>query len=112
MNVIDEYLSNVDAINRAELERVRQIIRQSIPDAEEVMTYGMPGFKYHGKYLVSYGAFANHMSIFPGADAIEQLKPKLDKFKTSKGTVQFTLDNPLPAKTISQLVMARKKDIA
>lgn len=104
MSVIDDYLKNVPDAQRVELERVRKIIRQIVPEADEVMTYGMPGFKYKGKYLVAFGAFKDHLSIFPGSTPTEVLKDTLKNFKTSKGTIQFTLDNPLPESTLREII--------
>ena len=104
MSVIDNYLKNVPDAQRAELERVRKIIKRTVPEAVEVMTYGMPGFKYKGKYLVAFGAFKDHLSIFPGSTPTEVLKDKLKDFKTSKGTIQFTLDNRLPESTLREII--------
>lgn len=111
MSVIDEYLKDVPATQRAELERVRDIIKKTAPDAEEVITYGMPGFKYQKKYLIAFSAFKNHMSVFPGSGAIEDLQDKLEAYKTSKGTLQFTAEHTLPESLIRSLVTNRMKAI-
>lgn len=112
MSVIDEYLQNVAEPQKSELERVRKIIATTVTDAEEVITYGMPGFKYKGKYLISFSAFKDHMSIFPGSHAIEALQDKLGTYKQLKGTIQFTLDNPLPEALLKEIVTIRMIDIA
>ena len=104
MSVIDEYLSTVPPAQSSQLERVRQIIKQQAPNAAEVITYGMPGFKVNGKYLISFGNFKDHMSIFPGADPTHTVKEKLQGYKTSKGTIQFTVDKPLPESLIKEIV--------
>ncbi|MDB5165745.1 MAG: hypothetical protein JWM00_635 [Candidatus Saccharibacteria bacterium] len=104
MPVVDEYLERVAAPQRAELERIRAIVKQVVPDAEEVITYAMPGFKYEGKYLIAYAPFKDHMSIFPGADPVGLLKDKLKDNITGKGTIQFTLDKPLAEDTIREIV--------
>ncbi|MEK7599699.1 MAG: DUF1801 domain-containing protein [Patescibacteria group bacterium] len=104
MSVIDEYLATVPPAQKTELERVRQIIKQQVPDAVEVITYGIPGFKINGKYLIAFAGFKNHMSIFPGASPTHAVKEKLKGNKTSKGTIQFTLDNPLPEPLIKEIV--------
>ena len=98
------YLKALNSEQRAELERVRQIVKSAAPDADEVMAYGMPGFNYKGKYLISYASFKNHMSIFPGSEATETLKPKLGDYKLSKGTIQFTLGKPLPEQIIRDVI--------
>lgn len=111
MQAVEKYLTKVPEPDRAELERVRQAVKAACPDAEEVITYAMPGFKYRGKYLIAYAAFKDHLSVFPGAQAIETLGEKLKGFTISKGTVQFTLDRPLPDQLITQLVQSRMHDI-
>jgi uncharacterized protein YdhG (YjbR/CyaY superfamily) len=103
MSIIDEFLKLTPTAQRAELERIRTIIKRVCPDAEEVITYAMPGFKYRSKYLVAFASFNDHMSLFPGALAIDQLKDELRGFKCSKGTIQFTLENPLPEKLVEEI---------
>src|SRR4051812_8389153 len=91
-SVIDQYLKDVPEPQRAALERVREIIKRTAPEVEEVITYGMPGFKYRKKYLIAFAPFKNHMSLFPGTHPIEAVTDKLDGFTYSKGTIQFTRD--------------------
>lgn len=109
MSVIDDYLKKLDPAQRAELERVRQVVKQIVPGAEETIGYGMPVFKHNKKYLIGMSGFKNHMSIFPGAGPIAELQDKLGKYKTSKGTIQFTLDNPLPNSLLKEIVVQCQK---
>jgi uncharacterized protein YdhG (YjbR/CyaY superfamily) len=111
MSVIDNYLEDVSSPQKRELERVRRIIISTVPEAEEVITYGMPGYKYKGKYLIAFAPFKNHMSIFPGTGAIVALKDKLTKFKLSKGTIQFTKENPIPEPTLKAIILNRIREI-
>jgi len=111
MSVIDELLENVKPDQRTALEHIRQLVSFVTPDADEVMTYGMPGFKYKGKYLISFAAFKDHMSIFPGAEPIDVLKDELRAFKTSKGTVQFTLEQPIPDDLLLKIIRLSKDRI-
>lgn len=111
MTVIDEYLKNVSFPQREELERVRKIIKQLVPDAEESISYGMPVFKYNNQYLIWFAAFKDHMSIFPMPSSIEAMGDKLSKFKTSKGTIQFTLDNPIPEPLLKEIILSRLKSV-
>jgi uncharacterized protein YdhG (YjbR/CyaY superfamily) len=104
MTKVDEYLSQVSPSQKKELERIRAVVQKLIPNAEEVITYGMPGFKYKKK-------FKNHMSIFPGAGAIEKLNDKLGSYTLSKGTVQFTNDHPIPEALLHEIIMLRVHDI-
>ena len=107
MSVIDDFLKNVASPQKEALEHVRQVIKIAVPDAEEVISYGMPGFRYNKKYLVTFNAFKDHMSLFPGGEASGLLADKIASFKASKGTVQFTTEHPLPDELIKELVLVR-----
>ncbi len=107
MSVIDDYLQKIDKDQRAELERIRKIVTTTVPEVEEVIDYGMPAFKYKGKYLIGFHVFKNHMSLFPTAEPINSMKSKLSAFKISKGTIQFDLKNTIPETIIRSLVLYR-----
>ena len=111
MSVIDDYLANVVEPQKVALEHVREIVKQTAPTATEVITYGMPGFKYKGKYLIAFASFKDHLSVFPGAGAIEATKDQLINYKMSKGTIQFTVDKPLPDKIIAKIITIRMSQI-
>jgi uncharacterized protein YdhG (YjbR/CyaY superfamily) len=111
MSVINDYLANVAQPQKAEIERIRTIVHKTVPDAVEVITYGMPGFKYKNKYLIAFAPFKDHMSLFPGAGAIEALKDKLATYKLSKGTIQFTTENPIPESLLIEIILVRKDAI-
>ncbi len=104
MTSVDTYLDNLSTPIRAELQRVRSIVHHTVPEAEECISYGMPVFKYKKKYLIGYAAFKNHMSLFPGSGPVELLKNKLTDYKLSKGTIQFTSENPIPEGVIVEIV--------
>jgi uncharacterized protein YdhG (YjbR/CyaY superfamily) len=111
MSVIDEYLKNVNEPQKSELERIRKIVKQVAPEAKEVISYGMPGFKYKGKYLVGFGVFKDHLSLFPTSRPVEALAKKLNDYKLSKGTIQFTPANNIPEQLIKELLLVRLNDI-
>lgn len=111
MTVIDDYFKNLDTPEKLELERVRKVIKQFLPDTVEVISYGMPGFKYKNKYLCGFNAFKDHFSFFPTAEPIEALKNQLKTYKTSKGTILYTLKNPLTSEIIKELVKIRASEI-
>jgi len=111
MSAVDAYLANISAPQRAELERVRAIVKVAAAGAEEVISYGIPGFKYQKKYLFGYAAFRDHMSIFPTTTPIAAIKPKLGSYEVSKGTIQFTLEHPIPEPIIKELVSIRIRAI-
>jgi uncharacterized protein YdhG (YjbR/CyaY superfamily) len=79
------------------------------PRAEEVISYGMPGYKYHGM-LVYFAAFKNHCSFFPGSSRIIKMYDELKEYKTSKGSIQFTIDKPLPVSLVKKIVKARMRE--
>jgi uncharacterized protein YdhG (YjbR/CyaY superfamily) len=104
---VDEYLAGVPEPARGTLSKTRAVIRSAVPaEATEAISYGMPTFKYKGP-LVWYAAFSNHCSLFPTASVIEAFKNELKRFSTSKGTIQFSTDKPLPAALVKKLVKAR-----
>jgi uncharacterized protein YdhG (YjbR/CyaY superfamily) len=107
MSVIDEHLKNVSQPQREALERVRHIVKQTVPDAEETISYGMPAFKYNKQPLIYFDAFKDHMSLFPTSGPTEMLKEKLSGFKVSKGTIQFTVENQLSEAVIKELLVCR-----
>src|SRR4051794_33025010 len=107
----DEYFTGVREPARSRLHQMRETIRSVVPrETTEVISYKMPAFK-HGGVLVWYGAFADHVSLFPGGSVLEVFKDDLADFKTSKGTVQFSLDSPLPTALIKRIVKARVQQV-
>ena len=104
---VDEYLAGVPEPARGTLNRIRAVIRSAMPaDAAEAISYGIPAFKYKGS-LVWYAAFSNHCSLFPTASVLEAFKNELKGFSTSKGTIHFPTDKPLPTALVKKLVRAR-----
>lgn len=112
MSTIDEYLKNVTPSQKAEFERIRKIVYELVPDAEEVISYGIPTFKYKGKYVFYFGAFKNHMSVFPGSALAGSVKEKLEGYKIAKGTIQYTEDKLLPETIIKELIVNRLATIS
>jgi uncharacterized protein YdhG (YjbR/CyaY superfamily) len=105
---IDEYLMDQPEKVRVVLEKLRHTIKQAAPKAEEVISYKMPAFKYHGM-LVYFAAFKNHCSFFPGSTSgLTEIK-ELKEYITSKGTLQFTVDKPLPVTLVKKIVKLRVK---
>lgn len=104
---IDEYLDPLSEEQRSALERLRRQIRSAAPGAEECISYRIPGFRLGGKLLVSFGVAAKHCAFYPGAYPIEAHERELAAYSTSKGTVRFRTDRPLPAALVRKLVKAR-----
>ncbi len=106
---VDEYNQSFPEEIQALLQEVRQTIRSAAPQAEEGISYQMPAFKLNG-ILVYYAAFKDHISLFPTASGIEAFKDELAGYQTSKGTIQFPLDKPLPLDLIRRIVQFRVKE--
>jgi uncharacterized protein YdhG (YjbR/CyaY superfamily) len=104
---IDEYLAGVSPDKRAALEKLRRAIRSAAPKAEECISYRIPAFRLGGRILVYFGAATNHCSFYPGAFPIEAHKDQLEAYDTSKGTIRFPADSPLPSTLVRKLVKTR-----
>ena len=105
---VDAYLAKVPEPARTTLEKLRATIRSIVPpDTTEALSYGIPAFRYKGG-LVAYAAFKKHCSFFPmQASLIDEMKDELKGYRTSKGTLQFPHDKPLPATLVKKMVKAR-----
>ena len=104
---IDEYLARVSEPALGMLNKMRTAIRSTVPSAAtETISYGMPAFRQK-EVLVWFAAFSDHCSLFPTASVIEAFKKELEGFYTSKGTIHFPTDKPLPVSLIKKLVKAR-----
>ena len=104
---IDEYLAALSADKRAALQKLRKTIRAAAPKAEECISYQLAAFRLNGM-LVAFGATANHCSFYlMSSSTLEAHKEELKKYDTSKGTIRFQPDKPLPASLVRKLVKAR-----
>ena len=104
---VDEYLEGVPEPARTTLKKIRTVIRSvAPPEATEGISYGMPTFKYKGM-LASFAAFSDHCSLFPGAGPTIEFRNELKNFQTSKGTIRFAPNKPLPSALLKRLVKAR-----
>jgi uncharacterized protein YdhG (YjbR/CyaY superfamily) len=106
---IDEYISDFPKNTREILEEVRATIRKAAPEAEELISYQMPAFKYHGM-LVYFAVYKNHIGFYPTPSGIEAFKKELSVYKGAIGSVQFPIDRPLPLNLISKFVKFRVKE--
>jgi uncharacterized protein YdhG (YjbR/CyaY superfamily) len=104
---VGAYIAAQEPETRAALTRLRRMIKAAAPRAEECISYQIPAFRLDGRMLVWFGASTNHCSFFPGAYPIAACKGDLKKYKTSKGTIRFSPDKPLPAALVRKLVNAR-----
>ena len=106
---IDAYIKMQPENVQGVLERFRQAILKAAPEAEEVISYQMPAFKYNGM-LVYFAAWKNHIGFYPVSSAISKFKKELSSYEGAKGTVKFPLDKPMPYALISRIVKFRVKE--
>jgi len=109
---IDDYLAGVNGDRRGALEKLRKAIHAAAPKAEECISYGIPAFRLNGRLLVGFGAWANHCSFYPmSSTTLRKFQCDVEDFQTSKGTLRFSPDKPLPASFVKKLVQARIAEI-
>lgn len=110
---IDEYLATASADQRPTLEKLRKTIRALAPHAEECITYGIAAFRVDGKPLVGFGASANHCSFYPmNSTTVKAFRDELADYDTSKGTIRFHAQKPMPVTLVRKLVRARLAELA
>ena len=107
---VDNYIANLPLEQQIALERVRQIIKNTGPEAVEFISYKMPAYHCHGM-IGGFAAFKNHCSFFPwNAKTIEDFATELKDFKTSAGTIQFTPEKPIPEALLQKILRYRVAD--
>jgi len=106
---VDEYIAAQSPAAQPRLRELRAIIRAAIPDAAEVISYGMPTYKFRGSF-VSFGAAKRHCALY--GSAMDAFAEELRGFGTSKGTVRFPLDRPIPAELVRKLVATKAARLA
>lgn len=100
----DQYLNRLPAEQRAELQKIRARVHVLLPEVEEAISYQLPTFRLNGKNLLHLGAAKNHCAIYPGAAPVQQFAAELSAFDTSKGTIRFTPEIPLPDSLVDSLI--------
>jgi uncharacterized protein YdhG (YjbR/CyaY superfamily) len=105
-NTIDEYIANFPKETQALLEQIRSTIKETAPEATEVISYQMPAFKLNG-ILVYFAAYSKHIGFYPTGSAIEVFKNELTAYKGGKGTVRFPTNQALPLELIARIVTFR-----
>jgi uncharacterized protein YdhG (YjbR/CyaY superfamily) len=108
---IDEYIKIFPEDIQIILEKIRKVIGECAPRSEEAMKYGIPTFKLNGRNLVHFAAFKNHIGFFPTPSAIVTFKKELSGYKTSKGTIQFPLNKPIPFDLVKKITAFRTEEV-
>ena len=104
---IDEYLAPLSNEQRVALEKLRRAIKSAAPKAEECISYQLPAFRLGARMLVAFGAWAHHCAFYPGAHPLKAYKDELKSYDTSKGSIRFQANSPLPATLVRKLVKSR-----
>ena len=105
---IDQYLDALEEPKRTTLARLRQMILDVLPEAEQGISYGLPAFKIRGKTIAGFAAFKNHLSYLPHSGSVfPQLKDELKGYSTSSGALRFDIDQPLPMPLVEKLIAVR-----
>ena len=105
---VDAYIAKLPDDRRGPMQELRETIRAAAPEAEEVITYKMPGLKLGNRFLVSYDAYKQHYSLFPSTDPmIAALGAELTPYLRGRGTISFPADKPLPLDLIRRIVENR-----
>jgi uncharacterized protein YdhG (YjbR/CyaY superfamily) len=108
---IDEYLRGVEEPKRSTLQTLRRTILEIVPEAEQVISYGVPAFRVGGKAVAGFAAFKNHLSYLPfSGSVLGQLADELDGYTMSKGSLHFPVDRSLPKPLVKKLIAARLAD--
>ena len=105
---VGEYIAAFPADVKKSMQQLRKTIKAAAPKADEVISYKMPGYKYFGM-LVYFAAYKNHIGFYPGAGGVLKFYKELSSYKSSKGSVQFPHDRPIPYDVISKIVKFRVK---
>ncbi|SRR5258708_982659 len=108
---IEEYIASFPKGTQELLKELHLTIQRLVPEATEVISYGIPTFKLNGKNLVHFGGFKDHVSFFPTSSPIPVFKKELINYEISKGTIKFPLDNPIPYDLIEKIVKFRVNEI-
>ena len=109
---VDKYLESLPLDSQKALGNLRKIIRDTVPNAEEGFSYGVPAFKLKGKPIVCYASFKNHCGFYPmSPEILNSFIPELTDFETAKGTIRFKVDKPLPETLVKRIVEARLKEL-
>jgi uncharacterized protein YdhG (YjbR/CyaY superfamily) len=105
---IDAYLDELDEPKRSTLSQLRRDILAAVPDAEQCISYAVPGFKVRGKTIAGFAAFKNHLSYLPHSGSVfPELTDELAGYEKSSGALRFPVDRPLPTELVKKLVAVR-----
>jgi uncharacterized protein YdhG (YjbR/CyaY superfamily) len=110
---VDEYLSGVEEPKRSTLEALRSTILEIVPEADQVISYGLPAFRVGGRTIAGFGAFRDHLSYLPfSGSVLPQLGDELEDYTVTKSSLHFPIDTPLPRRLVERLIAVRLAELA
>jgi uncharacterized protein YdhG (YjbR/CyaY superfamily) len=111
-NEIDRYLAGLDEPQRSTLDALRKSIMEVVPGAEQSISYGTPAFKVRGKTVAGFAAFKNHLSYLPHSGSVlATLADDVAPYETSKGSLKFAINKPLPKRLVKKLIHTRMQEL-
>ncbi|MGA7689483.1 MAG: DUF1801 domain-containing protein [Jiangellales bacterium] len=112
MGTVDDLIAGQDEARGSALQHVLDLAMDAAPEAEQGMSYGVPALRYRGRPLLGFNAWDTHLAIYPFSPAaIDPVRDQLHGFSVSKGTVRFTVENPLPDQAVTGIVVARQSEL-
>lgn len=100
MSAVTDYIEKLSPQEKTVFGHLRDLVHEVVPDAEDAYSYGLPTYKYKGKYLLAFASNKKFLSIYPGGYAIDAVGGELKKFATGRGTLSFTPDNQIPDESL------------
>jgi uncharacterized protein YdhG (YjbR/CyaY superfamily) len=111
-NDIDDYLAAVEEPKRSSLDALRRSILETVPDAEQCLSYGLPAFKFQGRTIAGFAAFKNHLSYLPHSGSVlDEMEDDIVGYRSTKGSLHFAVDQPLPDALVRRLVETRMRQL-
>lgn len=111
MSVITDYIANLSPPEQEVWNQFRDIVYKEVPDVEDAFSYGIPTYRYKGKYMIAFASTKKGLSIYPGAYLSDPLMQAVKPFRSGKGTLAFTLKQPIPKDTLRALVQECKAKV-
>lgn len=109
---VDEYIENAPVESQDGLRKLRELVKEEAPEAEEMIAYEMPAYKLNNKPLIYFAGYKNHIGVYPTPSANEALSKEVGQYVKGKGTLQFQLSEPLPYDLIRKVVRYKKEELS
>lgn len=108
---VNEYIAQFPGDISSRLEVLRKLVGEDVPDATESLSYGLIGYKLHGKPLIYFGGFKQHIGVYATPAGHQAFQKELSAYKQGKGSVQLPINQQLPIELIRRIILHRKKQL-